>query len=804
MISSKMETTPIAESGRASRRRTLGNLGPAQILLLLSAALAYTGAACAADPTAINGVYTGEFKRSSDTAKLTLSIKAEPDGSLTGLFTFAPPAQRGSSITYKLTGKYVANARHYGLASSPFEFTTLEPVGSGAQEALTAFKAQAVHIGINGPGSIVGSLTGSDPASGEFNCGWISARRDNAQSADLAKVMAAQASAVSTTAPAAPVVRREFEGVYNGSYVGRDGLTTKLKLTLWLQREVRTAGGQLVHTELAGLLTAFASEGSGTMPYTSEIKGFYIDGNRTVQALAVRWEPPPSGVFLARQLMGKFDPNGGASGTPQIAGYLDLPTNPKVLLVRDATESAAMDLERLRNHVRPGLVGVFNGTYSREGGPPAKFKLTITHNQDGAQGLAGRATIYLPVGGSTKAYSYDLKGVEALHGEFQLRVQDWVTAPPPDFRNFRAMGFNGKLVLNEALTAARLASVAPPPSAASDFLPEFEATYDPAESADITGTLEAQEAVGKAEQAAAMKARDEMIRNARPKQWASTDLVRKSRPYWDRFQYDMIREVFDGGFGAAIDENREFQMLFCAYVETFSAKCPDCLPANHQTITVTLKTNRKFDDYGRLISEDTQTLTIEMDARFVDKYREFSSNQNTRADGMRLALAAQRPGGAQGVLNGLLAVASDLQRFFADHGGRSAAMRQMNENFLRAIAGQPSLQQSDGKIDGAPAESDRDLPPGRYARFVDAANAYFRERAERDPVKFGSSASHDTAFCQRLAELYRSDMSLEEEYYYANDFEARFLPIMGPRASCPDPAWPKLHPDVEKAVADVN
>ena len=145
-----------------------------------------------------------------------------------------------------------------------------------------------------------------------------------------------------------------------------------------------------------------------------------------------------------------------------------------------------------------------------------------------------------------------------------------------------------------------------------------------------------------------------------------------------------------------------------------------------------------------------------------------------------------------------------MQKFFADHGGKSAATRQLNENFLRAINGEPSLQQADGKIDGAQAETDKDVPSGRYARFVDGANAYFRARAEANPTKFGNSSSHDTALCQRLAELYEFGMSREEDYYYANDFEGRFLPIMGTRANCPDPAWPQLHPDVEKAIEEVK
>jgi hypothetical protein len=87
---------------------------------------------------------------------------------------------------------------------------------------------------------------------------------------------------------------------------------------------------------------------------------------------------------------------------------------------------------------------------------------------------------------------------------------------------------------------------------------------------------------------------------------------------------------------------------------------------------------------------------------------------------------------------------------------------------------------------------------------VDGANAYFRARADADPARFGHSSSHDTAFCQRLAELCQSDMSRQEEYYYANDFEGRFAQIMGARANCPDPAWLRLHPDVEKCIGEIR
>jgi len=103
-------------------------------------------------------------------------------------------------------------------------------MGSFAQDTFDVSKVKAVHVGITGPGSIVGSLTGLAPGSGVFNCGWLNATRDKAQSANLDSVMAAQlnaASVASTAAPAAgaaPVARlSSINGVYNGTYAGPEG-----------------------------------------------------------------------------------------------------------------------------------------------------------------------------------------------------------------------------------------------------------------------------------------------------------------------------------------------------------------------------------------------------------------------------------------------------------------------------------------------------------------------------------------------------------------------------------------------------
>jgi hypothetical protein len=610
--------------------------------------------------------------RNSVNLKLKFSIKSTDDGSLTGLFTFDLPAHPGSSVTYKLTGRYDAGARDkWGNRLDPFQFTTVEPMGSLALDAFDASKVKEVHVGIAGPGSIAGSLTGSDPPNGEFTVGRLVATRDRTESAALDKVMAAQASAASAVGPAAPIAT-----------------------------------------------------------------------------------------------------------------------------------------------AKPGIEGVFNGTYTKDKGPPTKFKLTITRNQQGVTfhgvvvQLTGMATIYLPTDSGTKAYSYSLKGSEDPdgHGHFSLYPQDWATSPPKDFedRNLKSMGFNGTLVPDPARKTARIVNINIPKNDKDD-IPTFEATWDATESSDIEGTLAAQKKVDAPDLAVTVKERDEAVNNAPPKQLASKDLVRKSRKYWDGYQTDMIREVFDGGFGAAIDEHPLFQQLFCTYVEMYSAKYAALLPAKHEPVSIT-RYSTKPDGNGGYIKVPESTSTIQVDSRFAPKYRQFAEGLGSSANGMGTAVAAMASGASpRDMVNSLLAPQHDMERFFANHDGTSAAMRQLTENFLRGATGEPSLQQADGKIDGAQAETDKDLPPGRYARFVDGANAYFRERAKADPVRFGGSSSHDTAFCQRLAELYQiGDMSRQEEYYYANDFEGRFIRIMGTRANCPDPAWPRLHPAVEKAIEEVR
>ncbi len=477
--------------------------------------------------------------------------------------------------------------------------------------------------------------------------------------------------------------------------------------------------------------------------------------------------------------------------------------------VVNTTASPAAPVGRI---VRPGIPGVFNGTYTRANESPTKFKLTITHPtvlvngtyklQD-PNGLAGVATIYCPPIPAPRPTPIASKEPSTATAP---SICLSMTGRRPRLRISRILrqwDSMARSVPMRTSTPRELSAHRRPDPSQTCSCPSLRRRGTQLNRRIFRGTIVAQEARS-ADEVAALKARDETVKNAPPKQLASKDLVRKSRLYWDGYQTDMIREVFDGGFGAAMNENDQFQKVFCSYVEMLSAKFPDCLPANHVRVSITVRTNRKFDKQtGLLISEENHDYTVDMDPRFVDTYVKFHDTQFNRVP-MQGVIAAAQPGGAQHLVHDMMALVTDMQKFFADHACKSAAMRQLTENFLRAINGDPSLQQADGKIDGAQAESDKDLPPAATRGLWMAPTRISASWRSANSASSGNSASHDTALCQRLAELYEYDMTREEEYYYANDFAGRFLPIMGPRTSCPDPAWPQLHPDVEKAIAEMK
>ncbi len=88
-------------------------------------------------------------------------------------------------------------------------------------------------------------------------------------------------------------------------------------------------------------------------------------------------------------------------------------------------------------------------------------------------------------------------------------------------------------------------------------------------------------------------------------------------------------------------------------------------------------------------------------------------------------------------------------------------------------------------------------PPGGFTRFEDGCNAFYR-----DPANARLSMSDAPGWCACLSSQYRKLMTPEEESKYANDygrlFHAGIAQPWGFGTSKSDPAWPRLHPAVDK------
>lgn len=302
-----------------------------------------------ASPTAINGVYTGTYTCVDGTVNLKLCLKSTDNESVTGLFTFDLPARFGSRpATYKLTGRYKLTTGQYGMPNRyPFQFTTVEPLGTPAPDAYAmkgvsaSFGKSPLVMGRDGqraysknninPDRISGPVAGDASVSFEVT-------RDQVESANLDSVMATQASAasvvstnapaaldrqyllgqfaasvVSTTAPAAPVARlTSIDGVYNGIFARVEG-PTKFKLTLT----------QLDHGALAGVFTVYLTGNSGTQAYTYSLKGA-CDAHGRFHLDPRDWDTVPPSDFEQLVIRGTFAPN-VSGNTARISGLVGGP-----------------------------------------------------------------------------------------------------------------------------------------------------------------------------------------------------------------------------------------------------------------------------------------------------------------------------------------------------------------------------------------------------------------------------------------------------------------------------------------------
>jgi hypothetical protein len=168
---------------------------------------------------------------------------------------------------------------------------------------------------------------------------------------------------------------------------------------------------------------------------------------------------------------------------------------------------------------------------------------------------------------------------------------------------------------------------------------------------------------------------------------APKGLVRKSERYWDAYRTDIIRKVFDGGFGSDVDSSVEFKLLFTTYVESFSENCPGYLPPHHEVVTVTQVTSQK-NQYGNVVGqEEGQPVTLQVDSRFAPYYRKYGESLTSSSSADTFASVFAVLSGRK-TASDTFAPGLDIDQFFKTETCQSAAMRQLGENLLRAATGE--------------------------------------------------------------------------------------------------------------------
>jgi hypothetical protein len=121
--------------------------------------------------------------------------------------------------------------------------------------------------------------------------------------------------------------------------------------------------------------------------------------------------------------------------------------------------------------------GVYNGTYACAQGPRT-LKLSLLASGNGS--LTGLFTFYLPPNSHTQAFSYSMSGtVDARSGKFKLSPVKWEVPPR---LGYSMVGMDGAFDPNTGQVTGKIAS---------PLCGAFQATRDPAESANIDSAMAA-------------------------------------------------------------------------------------------------------------------------------------------------------------------------------------------------------------------------------------------------------------------------------------------------------------------------
>ncbi len=568
-----------------------------------------------------------------------------------------------------------------------------------------------------------------------------------------------------------------INGVYNGTYTCALGPRT-LKLSL-------LASG---NGSLTGVFTFYLPPTSHTQAFSYSMSGTLDAASGKFKLDPVKWEVPPPGGYAMVGMDGAFDP-----GTGQVSGKITYGSCGTFQATRDqaasaniasviAPQKAAGAAQPVPKTAAPAtaapapqspatsITGVYIGTYTCNGGP-SKLKVSLIGAPDDT--LAGFFIIDLPYDG--RRFTYKLTG-RGTH-QFFLDSVPWGPEPPAEYTMSRLTGrYNpGSDLLRGYVT--------------SRFCSDFWGERDKSESPESIAAAMRTPPVASPSRPPPAEPSAAAIKAALPPPAPPNGLVRKSRAYWDEYRYDLTRQVFDGGFGSDIDSDKDFRLLFNTYVEMYSKHCRAYLPAQHVTIGVTQVIEKTDRNGNTTRQQQGQTAMVEVDSRFAPSYREFGQAVTTPGETLAGALAISS---GRVSFSDYFSSSVEVDKFFAKEACNSAAMHQLNENLLRAATKERSLQQAGATIPGAAAETDKSLPPGRFARFVDGCNGFFREPAN-------SRHRPANAWCRCLSEQYRNVMTPEEESRYANDFQRLFLwEIAQPHST--DPAWRRLHPACDRCA----
>jgi hypothetical protein len=247
-------------------------------------------------------------------------------------------------------------------------------------------------------------------------------------------------------------------------------------------------------------------------------------------------------------------------------------------------------------------------------------------------------------------------------------------------------------------------------------------------------------------------------------------IVTRPQTYWRNYRTDLIRQIFDGGFGIDVDDDDQFQLLYNSYVEAFSSTCSAYLPANRQSVGVR-QVRTRLDRNGVVTEDPLVQGTVQADPRFVPKYQQYAQHLMSSSSGLSAALRYKRTGSLGDTQDPGL----DAFQFVKTEKCDSPATRQLGENLLRGATGEPPLQRASAAAKpGAPGAA---ASPTRFTHIVDACNAEFVQ---------------NSAYCKCLGEQFSAVLSPDEEAALAADFREQVrYNILQPRGD--HPLWGRLH-----------